>query len=189
MDQFAANTLRTLGIILTAGFVLIASLLLALLSLCAAAGAPLGSKRPDQALIFALCAVLVAVLGITLIARLARGISRSAASAKPAAAISSVGGVSTPAAAPAGTSLPVHLSPSSRRDLDRLVFAMIAQIVLSFASWFFNQLHYWTAPRTLAPHNWILILLAPFVLYHVPYAVLIYRLPRKQDRSTFAYAL
>jgi hypothetical protein len=66
---------------------------------------------------------------------------------------------------------------------------MIAQIVLSAAGWFFGQSHFWTAPRAFAPHNWTLLLLAPFVLYHIPYAILIYRLPTKPDRRTLAYAL
>lgn len=79
MDRWAANTLRALGIIFTAGFVLITSLLLVLLSMCAAQGAPVGAKRPDQAIGFAIAAVLVAILGITLIARLARDIFRSGA--------------------------------------------------------------------------------------------------------------
>lgn len=66
---------------------------------------------------------------------------------------------------------------------------MIAQIVLSAAGWFFGQFHFWATPRAFTPHNWTLLLLAPFVLYHVPYAILIYRLPTKPDRRTLAYAL
>jgi len=186
MERWAANTLRALGIIFTAGFVLIASLLLVLLSLCAAQGAPVGAKRPDQAIGFAIAAVLVAILGITLIARLARAIFRSAATTQPALAIP---GGSTTSIAPAPTSIQVHLSPRSRKDIDYLVFAMIAQIVLSAAGWFFGQFHFWTAPRAFAPHNWTLLLLAPFVLYHITYAILIYRLPTKPDRRTLAYAL
>ncbi len=186
MDRWAANTLRALGIIFTAGFVLFTSLLLVLLSMCAAQGAPVGVKRPDLAIGYAISAAVVAILGITLIARLARAIFRSADPPQPGLATPSGGST----AAPAPALIPVNLSPrSSSKDIDYLVFAMIAQIALSAAGWFFGQMHFWTAPRAFAPHNWTLLLLAPFVLYHVPYAILIYRLPTKPDRRTLAYAL
>ena len=47
MDRWAANTLRTIGIILTAGFVLVTSLLLALLSMCAKQGDFGGNRHPE----------------------------------------------------------------------------------------------------------------------------------------------
>ena len=190
MERWAANTLRALGIIFTAGFVLIASLLLVLLSLCAAQGAPVGAKRPDLAIGYAVSAALVAILGITLIARLARAIFRSAATPQPAFA--SPSGGSTASTAPAPTSIPVHLSPRSRKDIDYLVFAMIAQIVLSAAVWIFNQLHFWSEPRIFAPfptHNWVVVLLVPYVLFHIPYAILIYALLKRPDLRAFAYSL
>ncbi len=64
MERWAANTLRTLGIILTAGFVLVVGLFLALLSLCAAQGGFAGGRHPDQAAGYASGAVLVLIVGI-----------------------------------------------------------------------------------------------------------------------------
>ena len=61
MERWAANTLRTLGIILTAGFVLLTSLFLLLLSLCAAGGGLSGIKHPEQVVPYS--AAAVAVLG------------------------------------------------------------------------------------------------------------------------------
>ncbi len=48
MERWAANTLRTLGIILMAGFVLITSLILLMFSMCAAQGDFGGNKHPEQ---------------------------------------------------------------------------------------------------------------------------------------------
>src|SRR5579864_3071772 len=112
MERWAANTLRTLGIILTAGFVLITSLFLLLLSFCAAQGGIAGYKHPDQAVAYLAAAVAVIVLGIWLIAWLARGILRSSAMAEPLAAGAPAGVPPPPqATSPAPSSIPFHLSP------------------------------------------------------------------------------
>jgi hypothetical protein len=188
MERWAANTLRTLGIILTAGFVLITSLFLLLLSMCAAQGGFGGNKHPEQVVPYLAAAVALVVLGIWLIAWLARGILRSTALAEPLPAGASAGVPPTQAISPA-PSVPLHLSPLGRKSIDRLVFALIAQIAVSAGAWIFGQLHYWSRPRTFAPHNWTLVLLAPYVLYHVPYAILIYVLLKRPDRRAFAYSL
>ena len=196
MERWAANTLRTLGIILTAGFVMITSLLLLLMSLCAAQGDLGGTKHPEQVLPFLLAALGVLAVGIFAIARLARGIYQSMQSEdttenRVVEAAQSVEGevdVARSEAGAAGLSVPVHLSPASQKAIDRLVFALGAQIVLSAIAWLFGQMHYWTAPRMLRPHNWTL-LAAPFVLYHLPYAILIYVLLKGPDRRAFAYSL
>lgn len=191
MERWAANTLRTLGIILTAGFVLVTSLLLLLLSMCAAQGDIGGGKHPEQVVPYLLAAVAVLVAGIWFITWLARGIFRSmkipelSAAGVPEGAIAS----SETSATPAKVDLPLHLSPQGRTTVDRLVVALGAQIVLSAIAWVFNQLHFWSAPRALGPHNWTLILLAPFILYHLPYAILIYALLKRLDRRALAYAL
>jgi hypothetical protein len=188
MERWAANTLRTLGIILTSGFVLITSLLLLLLSMCAAQGGFGGTKHPEQVAPYLIAAVAVLVIGIWFIAWLARGIFRSVAVPELSAAGIPSSGISS-TAPEAKPSIPLHLSPMGRKSIERLVLALGAQIVLSAIAWIFNQLHFWRAPRAFAPHNWTLILLGPFILYHIPYAILIYVLLKRPDRRAFAYSL
>jgi hypothetical protein len=84
---------------------------------------------------------------------------------------------------------PLHLSPLGRRAIDRLVFALGAQIVLSALSWGISQLHFWSGPRTLVPHGRTLVLIVSFIFSHAPYAALIYVLLRRPDRRAFAYSL
>jgi hypothetical protein len=189
MERWAANTLRTLGIILTAGFVLITSLFLLLLSMCAAQGDFGGNKHPELVVPYLAAAVAVVVLGIWFIAWLARGILRSSAMAEPLAVGAPAGVLPPTQAISSAPSVPLHLSSLDRKSIDRLVFALIAQIAVSAGAWIFGQLHYWSRPYTFAPHNWTLVLLAPYVLYHVPYAILIYVLLKRPDRRAFAYSL
>jgi hypothetical protein len=186
MERWAANTLRTLGIILTAGFVIITSLLLALLSLCAAQGGIGGTKHPEQVVPYAVGAVLVLIGGIVLIIKLARGISLSHDMPLPAAptALPTVVDADQPS-----VPLHLHLSPRGRTAIDRLVLALAAQIVISAIGWIVGQLNFWTAPTGFARHNWTLMLLAPFVLYHIPYALLIYGLLKRPDRLAFTYSI
>jgi hypothetical protein len=184
MERWAANTLRTLGIILTAGFVLVTSLILLLFSMCAANGDFGGNRHPDQVAPYLIAAGTVLALGIWFIVWLARGIFRSTLVAQPAGVPAGVLPHSEPT-----LSVPLHLSPLGRKAVDRLVFALGAQIVLSALSWSLNQLHFWSAPRAFAPHNWTLVLLAPFILYHLPYGILIYVLLKRPDRRAFTYSL
>jgi hypothetical protein len=218
MELWAANTLRTLGIIMTAGFVLVTSLILLLLSMCAG-----GASHPDQAAPFILGAIVVVVAGVSFIVWLAGGIVGSHKLPEPVAerlppaspvdtAPASPRGFPMPAppepqfsaplhpplldhpAKPAavtepGPSVPLHLSPLGRQAIDRLVLALGAQIFISAVAWIFNQLHFWSARRPYAPRNWTLALLAPFILFHVPYAILMYFLFKRPDRRTFTYAL
>ena len=188
MERWAANTLRTLGIILMAGFVLITSLILLLLSMCAAQGDFGGNKHPDQVVPYLVAAGLVLVLGLLVIVRLARGILRSMPTStisEPAAAGVPAGVLPPPEPA---SSVPLHLSPLGRKAIERLAFALGAQIVLSAASLSFSQLQFWSGRRP-APHGWTLVLIASFLLSHAPYAILIYVLHNRPDRRAFAYAL
>jgi hypothetical protein len=189
MERWAANTLRTLGIILTAGFVLVTSLILLLFSMCAAQGDLGGSKHPDQVVPYLIAAGLVVILGVLVIVRLARGIYRSPAIAGPTPASIPAGALPPSAPAPTRSDIPLHLSPLSRQSITQLVLALAAQIVVSSAAWFFGQLHFWSAPRAFAPQNWTLFLLAPFVFFHIPYAILIYALLKRPDRRAFTYAI
>ena len=191
MERWAANTLRALGIILTGGFVMVTSLILLLLSMCAAQGDFGGNKHPEQVVPYLVGAGAVLVIGIWFIAWLGRSIYRSMATAEPLPAGISPRSLTTPSsiATEGAPSVPLHLSPLGRKAIERLVYAMAAQIVLSGIAWIFGQFHFWSAPRVFAPHNWILGLLAPFVIYHVPYAVLIYMLLKRPSRLVFAYSL
>ena len=194
MERWAANTLRTLANILLAGFVLIASLFLLLLSLCSWQGGFSGEKHPTQGLAYLIAAVMVMVVGSLISGWLARSIIRSSAAdlaTPPASTVSPGASTHAPsdASSPGAGSVPRHFSPLGRKIINRLVLALIAQIVLSAMTWFYNQLHLWRAPQGFAPHNWTLILLAPFILYHLPYAILIYYLLKRPDKRTFAYAL
>lgn len=223
MERWAANTLRTLGIILTSGLVIISCLFLILLSMCFG-GANENTSAQAVAGGLIVGAILIAIAGIVFVVWLARGISRSKLVEPADENLSLIGPdvnaspvpppgiplpprpepqfsaplhpallerpakplVDTPEPQP---SLPVHLSSLSRRTLDRLVLALGAQILLSAVAWIFGQLHFWSGRQPYAPRNWTLALLAPYVLYHVPYAVLIYFLLKKPDRRTFAYSI
>jgi hypothetical protein len=78
MERWAANTLRTLGIILTAGFTIMASLLLLLAALCAGM-----TKNGDPTTWgpFFLALLVVIAVGGSISAWLARGIARSSGTA------------------------------------------------------------------------------------------------------------
>jgi hypothetical protein len=203
MERWAANTLRTLGIILTAGFVLIIGLILLLLSMCAASGGVgSGNKQPNQAVPYLVAAGAVLVLGIFFIAWLARGIHRSSqegswpasADARSPAPSEIVSPALQPAAEPrpASPPVPLHLSPLGRQSINRLVLALGAQIALSGLVLIFNQIHFWSGPRLFSPfpsQNWPLLAFTPFVLYHIPYAILIFVLLKHPDRRAFTYSL
>ena len=182
MERWAANTLRTLGIILTAGFVLVASFLVILLVICSGAS----SGANGQFVAFIAIGIVFIIFGVIFIAWLSRRLYLSLAHLDPIPQGALSGSVLPQPETPA--TVPLHLSPLGRQAIDRLVLALGAQIFLSAIAWIFGQLHYWSARRTYA-QNWTLALLAPFVLYHVPYAILIYLLLRKPDRRTFTYAL
>lgn len=203
MTDWIDNTLRTIGIILTAGFVIIISFMLIVMAMCAAQ-AGRGANSSDSIFFFGI-AVMVMLFGLLFIIRLSRGISRSdvpdsftlgpppfATPSGPAPVSQSQAPplASVPAATPVGhPSVPLRLSPASRKALNRLALAMTAQILLSGIAWVFNQLPFWSAPVSLAPHNWTAILFGPFVLYHLPYAVLIYFLLNKPSRRALTWSL
>jgi hypothetical protein len=221
MERWAANTLRTLGIILTAGFVIVTSLILILLSMCARQNFG-GAPNPDAGIPYIVAAIMVVIAGVWFITWLARGIHRSTRASEPgellaqgatsadtlSASSSSIpmpvapepqiGATQPPALQdlqpaarvdqPEG-SLPLHISPLGRKAIDRLVYALGAQIAISAIAWIVNQTRFWSARVPYGRQNWTLALLAPYVLYHIPYAILIYVLLKKPDRRTFAYSL
>src|SRR5258708_31520237 len=193
MERWAANTLRTLGIILIAGFILLTSLFLLLLSLCAYGGDFGGTKHPDQGLAYLVAGVLVIVFGVWGITFLARRIIHSsAAGALAPSPLASAAGPSyaTPATdGEAQVPIPLHLSPAGRRAVEHLAVAMGTQILLSSGIWFSNQVRFWSARPGMGQHNWVFLFMAPFVLSHLPYGILIYALLKKPDRRAFSYSL
>jgi hypothetical protein len=186
MERWAANTLRTLAIILTAGFVLVTSLLVILLVICSGAS----SGTNGQFVAFIVIGIVFIVLGVIFIAWLSRRLYLSLAHLDPLPQGALAGNVLPQPEAPA--TVPLHLSPLGRKAIDRLVLALGAQIFLSAVALTFNQLRFWSGPRIFAPfplHHWGLVLFGPFVLYHLPYAALIYVLLKRPDRRAFTYSL
>jgi hypothetical protein len=186
MERWAANTLRTLGIILASGFVLVTSLFLGLMAVCAYGGDFNGHKNPQQGPFFILGAVAVITVGVLVVAKLARGISRASA---PAQIAEANGGVASSVPISPGISVPLQFSSAAHKAIDNLVLVLGAQIVLSAAIWLANQRFFWKNPAGLGGHNWTLLLLAPFILYHLPYAILIWALLKRPDRHAFTYSI
>jgi len=91
MDRFSANTFRTLGIILTSIFVLVCSIVLLLLALCAGMLSNIGGggyhNPRDLALVYGCVAgaIAVVVIGVFVISILAKGIVREPAGLPPSA--------------------------------------------------------------------------------------------------------
>jgi hypothetical protein len=185
MDQWASNTLRTVGIVFLAGLVIISSLMLLLLSMCAFSGGYGGGKDPTTGFMYlGACAGLV-TLGIWGISAMARGIMHTNAELEAA------GGPSTPASMPStpAASIPLPISAAGHQAIRRLIYAIIAQMILSSAAFLYGQMHYWTDSRSARPQNWLIVFLASQILFRIPYLVLLYHLVKKPDRRTFAYAL
>jgi len=180
MERWATNTLRVLGIVVLGHIVLGVSLLLLLLSICAWSGGFGGGAHQDQGVAFLAGAIAVLAVGIWIIARLARGVIRSKGTISPEP---------NAAHAPPSFTAPFHFSPSGQRAVRMVAGAMAAQMAFSAAGWFWSQFHFWQTALPMRPHNWTLILLVPFVLYHVPYMVLLARLLQQPARRELAYSL
>jgi len=88
VDRFAANTLRTLGIILTSMFVILGCLILLVAALCFGALAKSGTPSDQSqasaiALVAFLAAVLLISIGVSIIAALAKGMVRGPSQLSP----------------------------------------------------------------------------------------------------------
>ena len=180
MERWAANTLRTLGIILISGFVLLSCAILLLLSLCAyGGGLEGGAKHPEQGPWYIAAAVAVLIGGIWSVAALARGIVQASTAGVP------------PTDSPIHPvpSLPMHLSPAGRKATENLVLAIGAQIAICVAIWLLN-LHRFSQNLLHIPgRNWIVLLTASFALYQIPYIILIIALLKRPDRRAFTYSI
>lgn len=185
MERWAANTLRTLGIILTAGLMLLGSLFLLLLAICASEGGIGGTKHPEQVVPYVAAAVVVLLLGIWLISWLSRGILRSKLVAEPLPATVNP----APESVPSRMGVRLHLSPAGERAINFLVLAMASQIALSAVAWIINQSTSWRTSHVVALPGWFVATVVPYVLYHVPYAILIFELLKRPDRRAFTYSI
>jgi hypothetical protein len=203
MDRFAANTLRTLGIIAVAICVILASGVLLLLGLCFASLSKMGTghSNPGEDLFvggFFLAAVGVVVGGIFAIAYLARGYQRDPdrpANGRPLRLMPTSTEISEQfkellPTRPQTREIDVatHLSPASSTAIQYLAIAIAAkvtsEVLLGIVGWY----------GSLGVRN------APFPVYRLgfmawglaaiaPHLVLLYALARRPSRTALSYAL
>src|SRR5882672_11389793 len=118
MEKWASNTLRVLGIIFTAIALVLGSLLLLLLSVCAwGGGIGGGGVNRELALGYLLGVVALLVVAIFIIAKLGKAIARSS-SMQPLPV------VATNAEIP---SVPLHPSSASLAAIQTLLYAIAAK--------------------------------------------------------------
>jgi len=202
VDRFAANTLRTLGIIGVAISVILASGVLLLLALCFGALANYGHQPDPTTMDLAYCAggaaVVVLVAGIFAVARLARGYVRDPdrpVDQPPRRVIPSSAEVVAQFKEllpthpqPPSVDVLTHLSPANSTAIQQLALAIAAKItaevLLGIVGWHGAL----GSPRV------------PFPVYHLgfmawglaaiaPHIVLLYALARRPSRTAFSYAL
>jgi len=204
MDRFAANTLRTLGIIAVAIAVILGSGLMLLMAFCAAAIANIGGHQQvspaGMALIWAfiIASVAVPVGGIFLIAKIARGYlrdpNRPSEERRPrlmptTAEISEqFKELLPPRPQSREIDVATHLSPASSTAIQQLAAAIAAKItaevILGIVGWY-GALGVPSAPfpvYRLGFMAWGLAAIAPHL-------VLLYALARHPGRTAFSYAL
>src|SRR5262249_46334731 len=116
-NSWASNTLRIIGIVLTAGFALVASLFLFLMSMCAYGGDLNGRKHPDQVIPYLVAGIAVMGTGVAISAFLARGIRHSPGSPVTAAPA----GFSALQSPALESSAPIELSPSNQKAIAPVV--------------------------------------------------------------------
>ena len=177
MERWAANTLRGLGILVTAVLMILACLLLLLLSLCT-----WKSPNNGQSVGFLIGAVLVLALGIFIIAKLARGLMNDAASQS-----------AVTQTLPPG--VPVHISPSSAEALNQLSYAIGANLALGVLSWGMGLYRVLTM-HVAGPSGsyalqrpWLIASVLTALLEYLPYVLLLFRLQQKPDRPALAFAM
>jgi hypothetical protein len=185
MDRWAKNTIRTLGIVLASILLIIGSLVLALLSVCAYGGA-FGTPNKNTGTLYLVGLVLFVCAGALVIAKLAKGIIRDSAPAPAAGSTAAVTSVDPSSEqSRSDDSLP-HLSPGSKTAIHGLIYAIAAQIGLGALSWFWT-LRLRVSSLKASPYLWAPLL--SVLAYNLPYVAIIYSLLRKPGRRTFAYAL
>lgn len=198
VERLVANALRILGIIATVILVILACYWPLAIALVIVMMGGLTQRamtfRPQAggAFVGAILAVIVMVtVGVLIIRKLAAGIVSGAAGLRPLATASGVAANAVPSAT-LGTSLSSPTLPSARHHLpssderkviERLALALGARVAVSAITFF------QVASRPLLPRNWISMMLPPFILSEVPYALLIYVLLRRPGRRAFTFLI
>lgn len=191
MDRRAANTLRILGVVVTVVFVIGGCYLLLLIAwvVFIRGGLTRNARifHPQAANAFfgsILAMIALITAGIVMIVKLAREMVRAPARSQiVAAAAGPAAAAPRGAASAASRSVRLPLWPAGPDAIDRLVLALVAQVAVSVITLF--QL----ATRPFVPHNWTLMLLPPFILFEVPYAILIYVLLKRPGRRAFTFLI
>jgi hypothetical protein len=195
MDRRAANTLRLLGIIATVLFVLAACLAILYIALFILLRGGLTERaritHPQAANSFfvaIMLAVALITIGIIVIGRLATGIARGRNASQVPATTPASAAAAPPTAAPtipspASRTRQLHLSPAARKTIDRLVLALGAQIAVTAITVFQR------ASGPLVAPGWTLMLVAPFILFELPDAILIYLLLKRPGRGVFTFLI
>jgi hypothetical protein len=177
VERWAANTLRGLGILVTAVVMIAACLLLLLLSMCT-----WKSTNNGQSVGFLIGAVFVLAIGIFIIAKLTRGLMSN----------------STPQSSPVESYQPgvlVRISPASEEALDHLSYAIGASIGLGALVWGMTLFRLWTSSRGgqsgsfALQQPWLVIALITAVLHYLPYVLLLFRLQKNPDRPALAFSM
>ena len=70
-----------------------------------------------------------------------------------------------------------------------MIFAICASFLFTIISWFLNQAAYGTSQRNILPRGWLLYFVVVFVLYNLPYAVLLISFFTRPGRHTFYFAV
>jgi len=182
LEQWAANTLRRIGIAVIAIIVIPANLLLLLLSLVPWGGGIGGNTDHSQAIAYLVGTVLLDAVASIVSARLSRGILRP------------IPGSTASGSSPvADSGVPTHLSPASLEALRNLIYAIGASIVLGAIFWGNSLYRIWTnygLPQSLSyRRNWMMTMLISAILNYLPDIILFFRLQRKPDRPALAFAI
>jgi hypothetical protein len=195
VERWAVNTLRILGIVGTVVLVVGGCYLLLLIAWAVfirgglTRNAMIFHPQAANAFFGAILAVIALVTaGIVMSVKLVKGMVRSPARSQMVAAAARpitvpVAATESRVASPASRSLRLPLWPTGPDIIDRLVLALVAQVAVSAITLF--QL----ATRPFVPHNWTLMLLPPFILFEVPYAILIYVLLKRPGRRAFTFLI
>lgn len=212
MDRFVANTLRTLGLIVLAIFVIGVSVALALLGLCFAiitSADNHGHSNPPSnpyLLLGVGAGIVVLVGGIFGIGALARVIFReSKIQDRNENQFPSPPYPQIPRATPPGTPLPnvalptvpqrrdlphlvTHLSPASHAAIDRLVLAIAVQasvqLIVGVIEWLWTAQIQMNRFRLHGP-----LMLAWSLAAIAPYAILAFTLRRRPGPAAFSFCL
>lgn len=186
MDRWAANALRALGIFIVGGLTICASLLLLLDAKCAAQGSfePANSPEVGQALV---AMGIVWAVGVGLLAWLARGML-----------VRGEGPAVQPLSHEALPGVPIVAQPveparqphsQSRGAVNRLLYVIAVQVLLTAAITFFDSRQLWPRSRPNPPKSWAIYLDIWLVAREAPYVCLLVALFAKLKPRTFAYAL